>query len=188
MLPKDALKTEVLHLLKGNIGHFRSFRNAANLRGPLTPDGHRQLRQFKTEKWLQAELVHYLWAKDIEASPEYSKEKWDLCVHWPAVTGGFRLALKCFADSAQNARSDYDGVAKDLNAIAALPRGQAFFVLVLPLTTESEDKQRYKYSMEMLHCLQKHPMRKLLDIQRFPIPFVAESDEGITLVWVEHKS
>ncbi len=187
MLVKDMLKTEVLHLLNEKIGYFRSFRNAANLRGQLESGGDRQQRQFKTEKWLQAELVHHFWAKDIQAVPEYSKAKWDLYIQWPDVVDGFRLALKCFADSAQNADFDYVGVAKDLSAIAALPSGQAFFALALPLVTESGDKQRYKYFIKMLQRIEKHPMRKHLDIQSFQIPFLAEANEGITLVWIEHK-
>ena len=60
---QNALRAEVLDLLNDKISHFRSFRNAANLRGQQVSEGHKHKNQFKTEKWLQAELVHHFWAK-----------------------------------------------------------------------------------------------------------------------------
>lgn len=194
----DTLRTELLQLLKDRINHFQAFRDVANLRGQRIADQHRHQRQYKTEKWLQAELVHHFWTKGIKVIPEYSKAKWDLYVRQPNSTVDFRIALKCFADSAQRARSDYfggsaertdntRGVIKDLKAILDLPDGAASFALILPFATEIEDKQRYAYHNEMFQCIEAHQSRSCFDVQEYRIPFAGKADEGIVLLWIRCK-
>jgi hypothetical protein len=181
---KNPYKSEVLDLIKNKLDHFRSFRNAATLRGG------EQERQFKTEKWLQAELIHYFLSKNIRAIPEYSQQRWDICVD------GTLLALKCFADSAQTAHADYvggvrrdsgkyAGVKKDLDAIAETPIGQAAFALILPL--DPNDKKREKYRNEMLECVDKHPKRKNMSVEKIAFHFPENAPDGIVVVWIQRK-
>ena len=104
MQPVLDVRSEVIQLTKARRDNFYSFRQAANYReGQGTHSHKKRLRQFKTEKWLQAELIHHFWSKQIPVIPEYSEEKWDLCIEKPDGEGNFLLAIKCLADSDQSA-------------------------------------------------------------------------------------
>lgn len=194
-----SVRTEVIRLIKAKRANFRSFRQAANYRGRRRKATNlaKHLRQFKTEKWLQAELVHYFWSKKVPVIPEYSNEKWDLCIEMPNGKGKFLLALKCLADSGQRALGDFygggsapaekvKGVAKDLNAIAKYQPGQAALVLILPL--DPNDKKRTKYSMEMLAYIDQRRYRNIIDVKKYPIPFASRCSDGVLFVWLESKN
>ncbi len=191
------VRSEVIQLINARRAHFHSFRKASNHREDRgTDSGTKHLRQFKTEKWLQAELTHHFWSKQVSATPEYSKEKWDLCIEKPNGEGNFLLAIKCLADSGQHARGDFyggsaqsanqvGGVSKDLEAVGKHQSGQAALVLILPL--DANDPRRTKYTKDMLNYIEQHKTRKTLTMKKDEIRFAPNCDEGVGVVWLEPK-
>ncbi|MBN2313385.1 MAG: hypothetical protein JXM79_05610 [Sedimentisphaerales bacterium] len=175
------LRSEIIQLIKAKLEHFHSFRQAADFRGGQV----KHYRQFKTEKWLQAELVHYFWSKQIYVITEYSDEKWDLCIEKPNDEGNFLLAIKCLADSDQSAKGDFDGVRKDMEAIGKYQSMQAALLLVLPLDTN--DKKRTDYTKNMLERIEQYDLYESLIMKKDKILFASNGNEGIWVVWIEPK-
>lgn|GEM_PF-3304319 len=182
MKPIFDIRLEIVRLIEARLRHFCSFRRAAEHKGNHSNKKH--LRQFKTEKWLQAELVHHFWFKQIPVTPEYSEEKWDLCIERPNGQGDFLLAIKCLADSGQCASSDFRGVQKDLEAVGKLHSTQGALLLILPL--DENDRRRRNYAARMLECTEHHDPHNLI-VKKDKILFAPSGDEGVWVVWVEPR-
>lgn len=189
MKPILDIRLEVVRLIETKRCHFCSFRKIANHRGTqVTRSKTKPKRQFKTEKWLQAELVHYFWSKGVSVIPEYAKKEWDLCIERPNGQGNFLLAIKCLADSDQSAKGDFDvdgGVRKDMEDVGKLHSTQGALLLILPL--DEKDQKRKKYTQKMLKYIEQHLACKTLTMKKDPIPFVLNGDEGVLIVWIEPK-
>lgn len=175
------VRSEIINLVKARRAYLRSFRRAANDREAHNNKKH--LRQFKTEKWLQAQLVHHFRSKRIYVIPEYSTEKWDLCI--PNGESDFLLMLKCLADSGQHPSSDFRGVRKDLKAIGNSNSRQVALVLILPL--DANDKRRTNYTKKMLEYIEQYDTHKILIMKKDKILFAPNGNEGIWVVWIEPK-
>jgi len=182
----DQLESVVLELLREKLGHFKTFAQVAKHKGEQSKG---QAPQFKTEKWLQAELVVRLWARGMNAIPEYTKkEKWDIYVPVSVqLSVPYFLALKCLSDSDQNPNGDYTSVEKDLISLVDFDpnRGKVSMVLILPL---SESEKRKKYREGMLENIKNYARVKELEIQPHKLTFALDSHEGIELMWIEPKS
>ena len=186
MKPVLDVRSEVIQLTNAKRAHFSSFRRAADHRECRgTHSRKKYLRQFKTEKWLQAELTHHFWSKQIPVTPEYSEEKWDLCIERPNSEGNFLLAIKCLADSDQYAGSDFRGVRKDIEAVGKHRSRQAALVLILPL--DANDLRRINYTNKMLEYIRQHDTRKILTMEKDEIHFPPNGHEGVLVVWIELK-
>jgi len=182
------IRSEVVRLVEARRCHFCSFRRAANYREGRGTRKKKHLRQFKTEKWLQAELVHHFSSNGIDVIPEYPDRKWDLCIEKPNGEGNFLLAIKCLADSDQSAKGDFDGVSgvgKDIEAVSKHPSSQAALVLILPLG--ANDRKRTNYTKKMLEYIEQRDSRKTLALKKDAILFAPNSDEGVWVVWIEPK-
>jgi hypothetical protein len=75
-LQSKDLKGEIFELVQDKIDHLLLFQETAALKKL-----YGQKEQYKTEKWLQAEIIYKLHKKYGEAFriiPELSSKKWDL--------------------------------------------------------------------------------------------------------------
>ena len=181
----DPLESVVLDLLREKLSHFRTFAQVAKYKGEQSKG---QASQYKTEKWLQTELVVHLWARGMSVIPEYTKEKWDIYVPASAeLSGPYFLALKCLSDSDQNPNGDYKSVEKDLNSLVDFDpnRGKVYMALILPL---SLSVQRGKYLRGMLSNVENYARVEELEIRAHKMTFVSDSLEGIVFMWIEPKS
>ncbi len=177
------LEQEILELLNQKMEHYSIFRRVTDLRKKQG-----QSAQFKTEKWLQTEIMVHLWKKGYRVISEYGTERWDLCVLPDANhVYSILLALDCLSDSAQSARSDYENVAEDLTKIVNLEQsqGKGYVVLTLPMSETSSRRRNYYRLMKEL--IGQHPFAKRLETREYRIPYDVQSAEGIILVWIETK-
>jgi len=126
----NTIEAQIQILLGERLSCFKIFADVAKKRGK--EEG--QLAQFKTEKWLQAELLLGLWRRGYSVIPEYGADRWDLAVQ---TRGGkvVKIALKCLSDSAQSAKRDFQGIRTDVIKVldSCSSANEAFLVLILPL-------------------------------------------------------
>jgi hypothetical protein len=171
----DRIEKVVLTILSKRRRYFARFAQIASLKG------QNQEPQYKTEKWLQAEVVEY---KLVKGQGQYC---WD--VYIPPSRAGDRpcyfLALKCLSDSRQ---SDYHSVKDDLDAILSFnpQNGKPCMALVLP-DSANHMSERWKYRDKMLRKIGGHNGANRLQQRLTDLRFPAPVTDGITLTWIERK-
>jgi len=177
---KRQVESAVFRLLRQKLNYFEMFACIADLRGQKPG----QKAQFKTEKWLQVELVVCLWHLGIRAIPEYGRQRWDLYI--PSDSDSQApcfLALDCLSDSAQSAPRDFSAVKEDLNL--ALDHDHACVALILPFSLLPGRRKSYRSSM--MRCIANYPRVAVLEMREHRLPFEQRAQEGIVLVWIEKK-
>jgi len=178
------LRSVIYELLSQKIGYFKVFAQVTELKKQ-----NQQTAQFKTEKWLQAELLIHLWSRGVRAIPEYGPTRWDIFVPpSPLNKTAHFLALDGLSDSGQSASKDYEGVKEDIDSVLGHKaiKVKASVVLVLPLAPLSS--RRGKYRSAMLGFIHGHSHTQILSVNEQKILFESGSQEGIAFVWIERRN
>ncbi len=112
-------------------------------------------KQFKIEKWLQAELLFFLRNKSYDAIPEFNKKKRDICiVDKNNRSNKFYIQLKDYFGSNQKFSSDSKGVIKDIRSIKGSKNAVLLLVLPCNITCDYYDKMN-KYIRRQTSLEQK---------------------------------
>ena len=109
--------------------------------------------QYKTEKWLQAELIVRLrWTGCYGAVAEVAGEKRADLVVWPVEDANryIGIMLKCWQNSAQNAKEEGRVLKKDVDW--ALAQGDRAAIALLP-----DEVQRGGYTQTVLNVVGEQP-------------------------------
>lgn len=174
----------MLDLLKQKIIYFLYFAYAANLK--------EKNKQFKTEKWLQAEFLVYLqshWKHGFNVIPEYKNRKWDLYIRFDDnKQKDCYVALKNLADSSENAKAqDKKDIEKDLESVIdhKCNDGRACLIIILPYGRNE------KYLADIL-CYVKNYIHVndvnselVFNNNNRPLLFPNSQNEGIQMIFIE---
>lgn len=171
----------IIDIVESKMDYFLAFKKIADLKGEFN-DGvnKKQMGQFKTEKWLQAEIAATLfnnYEKDIKIIPEFTKKKWDLYIEWKK-SKKILIELKCFPTSAQNPNGDFKPIKKDIEKLAMYESNihHKLYILILPFEGKYKDKIEKNLKSE-IKTLQWKLKQKILES-------VEQSKQGVTFLWI----
>jgi len=133
---------EILNLLEEKKKYFYNFYLAAQQRGRKG-----QKKQYKVEKWVQAELINRFWDNETTVIPEYrlnDRYFWDL--YFPEED--IFVAIKSYIESAQGLAAESPGMQRDLQEIKKNSR-KCVFLLLLPSGEGKRNKRKNRYIDEV---------------------------------------
>jgi len=138
---------EIIKLLKKRKGYFYNFYRAAEKKKNIGKS-----RQYRIEKWIQAELVNYLWEHEQEAIPEYRFTEegkfWDIYIEAEKGTENLVL-IKSYVESAQYPSGEAKAIKDDLEEIIRSTDKKCAFLLLLPWG-KNEYKGRKEHAKKVL--------------------------------------
>lgn len=175
------LRNEIIETLKRKKEYFLVFKNIAKFKGKFT----QQIAQFKTEKWVQAELAFSLF-KNYEVIPEYYSRKWDLKLILRNTKSSFLLHLKCYSASAQQAKRDFVSIQSDRDEmlIDFENESQKLFCIIL---SKDNSNKKLSYTNQMTDKITCGFEKEKFNLIKEEILF-ADSDEGIIIFWIEKNT
>ena len=161
--------------VQGKLGYFTHFGEIANA-------GHevfgRKLRQYKTEKWLQAEIAVNLRERHYDVGTEVPCGgcRCDIAISCRMGEEKAYLALKCFTWSGQSPHGDGKGLIEDIHWAFAEGQLNRVALAVLP-TLESGYTHKAGYRQRILQFVQE-----ACPAEPYPI-FLAEVADAPLVVW-----
>lgn len=159
-------------VISDSIHYFQTFQEIANKKG------NGQLKQFKTEGWLQATLAYEL-HKSFDVVAEYSSnEHWDLAI-WKQgeiyKSNPILIEMKCLSASYN---SDQQKIEKDVKKILGTrPECSRYYLIILP---KSKRQRKAAYAERMKNCLYRSSENRIKpDSFEECILFKNSAEEGI---------
>lgn len=99
-------------------------------------------KQFKTERWIETEMILYLLDENYSIIPEFNNKEWDIKLTDNINNQEFYVQLKDYSGSKQNFNKDIQGIKKDLNMI--LHKENSVLVFILSLEKRSDYENQFK--------------------------------------------
>ncbi|HNP24567.1 MAG TPA: hypothetical protein PKM63_05885 [Panacibacter sp.] len=183
-LNSKILKKEIYKIVEDRIDYFMVFQDIAKCKKNI----YKQLEQYKTEKWLQAEIIYFLqkkYSNKYNVIPEYSSKKfdthnpWDIFIELIADNpeNGIFLEMKCLVASKQG--GDVDNVIIDINKLGATyinyKNYEKNYLVILPLISD-------RYAQRILSKVDIEIKKYPMSVFRKEIKY--NKERGITFIWI----